>query len=328
MLHNINKIDKQVSTLHPDLQQVLQTYRKKRAFDAKSYLQQKILLLNRYCKKYAISSCVVGVSGGIDSAVVLGIITRASTVKNSQITHISPMLMPVYSAKGATNQKDAYVRGKRIAHHYGVNPVILDLTPVHRTMKQSVDESLREAGQPWADGQLVSYIRTPALYYASSVLTENGMPSIVCGTTNLDEGGYVGYFGKASDGMVDLQLISDIHKSEVYAIARYFQIPQEIIGAVPSGDMYDGRSDEEVFGVSYDAVELFLCVKKMRKSQAIAFKSSLSFQAVAQFKAISKRLEHMHTINIHKYSGRSPAVHLNSINSSTPGGWEHPVFSI
>ena len=128
--------------------------------------------------------------------------------------------------------------------------------------------------------------------------------------------------------MVDVQIISDIHKSEVYALAKYFRIPHPIIDAAPSGDLFDGRSDEEVFGVSYDAVEVFLQAKMLPPAQFHHFISSLSREAVTQFDAISKRLERMHTVNLHKYIGGSPAVHLDIFNVSIPGGWEHPIFSV
>jgi hypothetical protein len=58
-------------------------------------------------------------------------------------------------------------------------------------------------GTAWASGQLVSYLRTPMLYYQTALLTEQGFRSIACGTTNRDEGSYIGFFGKASDGSID-----------------------------------------------------------------------------------------------------------------------------
>jgi SNF2 family DNA or RNA helicase len=75
----------------------------------------------------------------------------------------------------------------------------------------------------WASGQLVSNIRAPAIYFANALNFKNENNAVVCGTINRDEGAYVGYFGKVSDSVVDLQLIFDIHKSEVNNLATYFQ---------------------------------------------------------------------------------------------------------
>jgi NAD+ synthase (glutamine-hydrolysing) len=89
-------------------------------------------------------------------------------------------------------------------------------------------------GKPWAAGQLAPYLRTPTLYYLTSLLTQEGMKAVVCGTTNRDEGAYLGFFGKASDGMVDLQLIADLHKSEVYALGKLLAVPEKILTRTPT----------------------------------------------------------------------------------------------
>ena len=61
--------------------------------------------------------------------------------------------------------------------------------------------------------------------------------------------------------MVDLQSIGDFHKSEVYAIAKYLSLPEEIINEPPKGDVWDGRTDEQMIGATYDQIELFTLLK-------------------------------------------------------------------
>jgi NAD+ synthase (glutamine-hydrolysing) len=148
------------------------------------------------------------------------------------------------------------------------------------------------------------------------------LPAIVVGTTNRDEGAYIGFFGKASDGMVDVQVISDIHKSEVYRMAKLLDIPASIHQAIPSGDMYDGRVDEEVFGATYDFVELYqhyLCLNSPETKHH--FKAALSEEAASQFELLSSRIESMHNYNRHKYLGKNPSVHLDIYERFVPGGW-------
>src|SRR5690606_27646773 len=116
----------------------------------------------------------------------------------------------------------------------------------------------------WDEGQLASIVRTPCLYYNAAILQSQGFKSIVVGTTNRDEGSYIGFFGKASDAMVDLQPIADIHKSEVYEVAKLLNIPQEIIDAKPRGDVYDGRCDEEMIGAPYWFLEMYLLMKQYK----------------------------------------------------------------
>ena len=61
-----------------------------------------------------------------------------------------------------------------------------------------------------------------------------------------DEDGYLRYFCKAGDGVVDVQLIADLHKSEVFQVAKYLEIPEEIRVAPPSADLWEGQTDEGV----------------------------------------------------------------------------------
>ena len=128
--------------------------------------------------------------------------------------------------------------------------------------------------------------------------------------------------GKASDGMVDIQLISDIHKSEVYEVARELNIPESIINVIPSGDMYDNRTDETVFGASYDFVELYLNYLNMEENQKKELVSSLDEESKEQFEFYSKNLENLHKYNLHKYMAKSPAIHLDLYDSSVKGGWD------
>jgi NAD+ synthase (glutamine-hydrolysing) len=54
------------------------------------------------------------------------------------------------------------------------------------------------------------------------------------------------YFCKAGDGVVDVQLIADLHKSEVFAVGRALNVPQQILSAAPSADLWEGQTDEDV----------------------------------------------------------------------------------
>lgn len=129
---------------------------------------------------------------------------------------------------------------------------------------------------------------------------------------------YIGYVGKASDGMVDLQLISDLHKSEVYQVAEYLDVPEDIKRSIPQGEMYHGAVDEQIFGCTYDAIELFYAV---RAGVVPAPDTEL-------WEKIVKNVEALHTYNKHKYLGCSPAVHLDVKPQvyKLDGGWNYNVW--
>ena len=308
--------------LSEQLKEIQKEIRKKRNFNPKDYIEQKSNLLNEYMNKYGLKACVIAISGGIDSAVVLGIVKKASEQTNSPIKKIMPMLLPILKSTGVTNQNEATNRGKELCEKLDLKPYIIDLTSVNNEIRKSLEPVIEIKGEDWAIGQLGPYSRTPVLYYTTSLLNQEGFGAIICGTTNKDEGAYLGYVGKASDGMVDVQVISDIHKSEVYQVARELGIPKSIIEAIPSGDMYDSRTDETVFGASYDFVELYLNYLNMEDSEKEKLISSLDEKSKEQFDFYAKNLENLHKYNLHKYMAKSPAVHLDLYDSSVKGGWD------
>lgn len=302
---------------------ILENIRFNKNFVAKEYIEKKSNLLNQYMNKYNLKSCVVAVSGGIDSAIVLGIIKHASLQDNSPIQKIIPLLLPLFDSTGVTNQNEATDRGKELCEKLNVNPYVIDLSNINHQIRTDLESVIGITGKDWAIGQLGPYSRTPVIYYTTSLLCQEGYNAIVCGTTNRDEGAYLGYVGKASDGLVDVQLISDIHKSEVYQVAKELGIPSSIIDVTPSGDMYDNRTDETVFGAPYDFVELYLNYLNMESEVQNKILSDLNQDAKDQFSLYSNNLENLHRYNLHKYMAKSPSIHLDLWDSSVKGGWDN-----
>lgn len=313
------------SKLRPALQATLNLLRDEQGFNAEAYIEAKATKLNAYLTQSRLKSVVVAVSGGIDSAIVLGIACFAQLLPNSPIERIVPVMLPVFDSKGATNQDSATSKGEAVARTFGPKPIVLALSEPHAALKAIVDQGVGLKGEDWAAGQLVSYLRTPALYYITSLLSQSNTPGVILGTTNKDEGAYLGYFGKASDGLVDVQLISDIHKAEVFAVGKALGVPEEVLSAKPTGDMYDGRTDEEVFGAPYDFVELFLRLKAVSAERFLEFAIAWTPEDISQHAELTHRLEAMHGYNKHKYLGKSPAVHLDLWDSKVPGGWDYYV---
>ncbi len=311
------------------LSRLLKQLRIARHFDVTRYIEAKTIIINEYFRHSGLKAAVVAVSGGIDSAVVLSLMVKAQSVKRSPIEKIVPLSLPVYRSQFTTNQDKAVSRAIEVIKRNGLEEVIYDLSLPYDHLKKVIDEALKIKGEPWASGQLVSYLRTPAIYYTTSLLNQQGFPSIVCGTTNRDEGAYLGFVGKASDGMVDLQIVSDLHKSEIRAVAKALGVPKSILNAVPTGDMFDGRVDEEVFGASYDFVELFLLLRslddeKLKKSLL----DSLPTNAKTIYKHLSANIEDLHRYNAHKYLVGSPAVHMDVLESGIKGGWTYGLEKV
>lgn len=313
------KSDKPISSL---LLKVIDKMRNEKNFNAKDYVIKKAKLLNSYMSKFNLKSCVVAISGGIDSAVVLGIVNYACKQANSPIKKVIPLLLPITKSTGVTNQAEATLRGRELCEKLDLKPYIVDLSRINTDIRNDLESVLEITGKDWAIGQLGPYSRTPILYYTTSLLCQEGFNAIICGTTNKDEGTYLGYIGKASDGMVDVQIICDIHKSEVYKVGKFLGIPDSIMNVIPNGDMYDNRSDETVFGAPYDFVELYLNYLNYGDEKQKELLSFLDNESKEQFEFYANNLENLHRYNLHKYMGCSPAVHLDLWDSSVSNGWE------
>ena len=312
-----------VLELNDELTRLLNKYRDKRGSNIflSEYLRKKSKALNDYMIKFGLTACVIGVSGGIDSAVTLGILKYASKQSNSPIRKIQPLLLPSYNDEGVTGQQGATGRGKVVCKSLGLSPIEINLSPITNIVTNHFDNNLLGKGTNWAKGQLAPLMRTPILYNATSRLNEDGYKALVIGTINRSEGSYIGYIGKASDYMVDLQLITDLYKSEVYELARMLKLPKEVLDITPTGDMYDGRSDEEVFGVSYDALELCLELINTQKADKDSDIAVMSKKSKLLLELMLDRVDKIHSYNSHKYNVGSPAIHLDLIDTRIKNGW-------
>ena len=304
-------VNTKLDPLPQDLSLLLSNLRKKREFNPKNYVEAKSLALHNYLKHFNISSVVVAVSGGVDSAVVLAL--AKETYKLGQLKKIVGVTLPVLNTQGVINQEKAKDLAFLLGVKLGIEITSIDLSDSFKNLKKNIEEVSPETSS-WAEGQLVPYLRTPSLYYLATL-----HKAVILGTTNKDEGSYLGYFGKASDGLVDLQMISDIHKSEVFKLGEYLRIPNEILSRTPTGDMFDGRSDEEVFGCSYDFVELF--ERLMETPYKADLLSSLSPEGRDYYQKASLNMEKMHKYNYHKYLGKSPAIHLDLFHNKVSPFW-------
>lgn len=303
-------------SLVPDLTDMLATLRARRGFDAASWVAGKLDLIEGYWRECGLDAAVLGLSGGIDSAVVALLLATARDAGHLDV--VWPMALPVH-VPGATGQDEAVLRAHEVAFAAGLPLHVIELAGAHERIAEAVETAVGKAGASWARGQLVATTRTPTLYYATSLLTEGQHAGVVVGTTNRDEGAYLGYVGKTSDMAVDVQLVSDLHKSEVRAVARLLGCPDSVLAVTPTGDMYDARTDETVFGADYDAVELLIGL--YCAPDALALRARCGRVGTEQLSAIEANLGRLHAHNAHKYRSGDPAVHLCLLPRGCPGGW-------
>lgn len=285
--------------LKSGLNSKLEEYRVARAFNPEAWASKKCAALNAYMAKCGLKSCVTSISGGVDSAVTLALCHAAKNLEGSPIKSNVGVCQPIHSSAWALN------RGKEvIAAFPGTKEIVVDQSALHDQLSGIVDKAAGIEGNSFAKGQLRSYMRTPVGYYVAQLYSSKGEPAIVMGTGNQDEDGYLAYFCKAGDGVVDVQLINDLHKSEVFKVGYALGVPKSILEAPPSADLWDGQTDEDELGFTYDFVELFTgwYLKQSEDAQK-AWIESLDEESKAQFIDWSAKALAVHKRNAHKLNG-------------------------
>jgi len=192
-----------------------------------------------YSKKNNFSSLVIGISGGIDSAV-----TSALSARTNLQTHV--VTMPILDHQTLNNRGNNHVdwlknNFKNITHHH------IDLSKVFSEFQNKLGSNNSEHG--YANTQ--ARLRMTTLYQIAA--SNNG---IVVGTGNKVEDFGIGFYTKYGDGGVDISPIADCLKTEVWDMGKELGINQEIIEADPTDGLWtDGRTDEQQVGLSYEEIE-------------------------------------------------------------------------
>jgi NAD+ synthase len=211
-----------------------------RISDYKNLENRIVKWLKNYVIEHNIKSFVVGVSGGIDSAV-------SSTLAAKTGLPVYALGMPILQKEEQESLSDAHLSWLQ-SNFSNVIVQKYDLTKVFETFKFT----MREFGtDTHALANTRSRIRMVTLY---QVATSVG--GIVVGTGNKVEDYGVGFYTKYGDGGVDIAPIADLYKTEVWELGRHFGVDQRIIDASPTDGLWDdGRTDEDQLGASYVELE-------------------------------------------------------------------------
>jgi NAD+ synthase (glutamine-hydrolysing) len=281
-----------------DWKESLNNMRIEKKFDPNKWVNEKCRKFNSYLKENDINGAILSVSGGIDSAVTLALLKYTMEMENSNLKQICAISQPINSSDWAFN------RAKELCNKFGIKLITIDQTDIHELITKKVENELNYKSNVFSKGQLKSYMRTPINYYIAQTLNEQDSKNIVIGTGNKDEDGYLGYFCKYGDGAVDLQLINDLHKSEVFKVGEFLKIPESILNAPPSADLWEGQEDEIELGLSYDFIEFYTAYYlKLDNNDKIKFISNLKSESKNEFNNFKIKCDDIHNRNKHKFNG-------------------------
>jgi NAD+ synthase len=199
--------------------------------------------LKTYATNARVNGFVIGISGGIDSAVT-------STLCAKTGLEVLCIEMPIHQAESHVNRAQEHIT--QLKQRYpNVKDIRVDLTPVFEEFKTEVSLEGKQATVDMALANTRARLRMTTLYYHAGLL---GL--LVAGTGNKVEDFGVGFYTKYGDGGVDLSPIADLVKSEVYKIGKFLNVPDSIMEAAPSDGLFgDSRSDEDQIGASYPELE-------------------------------------------------------------------------
>lgn len=261
------------------------TNTKKSTIQAEKVSEHIVNWLKTYADNAKVNGFVVGISGGVDSAVT-------STLCAQTGLQTLCVEMPIHQHPSQVNRGKEHIDQlqKRFPN---VSRTEINLTSVFENFIQQVPTTGNEYRLNLSLANTRARLRMTTLYYLAGI---HGL--LVAGTGNKVEDFGVGFYTKYGDGGVDLSPIADLMKSDIYALGRYLEIPESIQNAAPTDGLFgDSRTDEDQLGASYD--ELEWAMLEVEKGSEIDSFSGRQKEVFSIYTRLNKANQHkMHPIPV------------------------------
>jgi NAD+ synthase len=201
--------------------------------------------ISDYVSKSSAKGLVIGLSGGLDSSVVLKLSVNALGASK-----MLGLVMP-----SDTTPNDDTHHAIELAKELRIKYLVIDIRPIIRKFEEILPED------KGAKGNLMARIRMSLLYYYAGV---NGY--LVAGTSDKSEI-QIGYFSKFGDGAADIMPIAGLYKTQVRSLAEYLGIPVVIVQKKSSPRLWDNHLAEEEIGMDYEIIDQILHLLVDKKMQ-------------------------------------------------------------
>ena len=251
----------------------------------------------RYLDENGINDVVLGVSGGVDSALALAVLVEVQKRQHLNI-HAEVITFDCFS-----DVFDENCIGT-LRHEYNtVKWNKYDLSEALDALGAAMNPIRYLNGEPEFDEGPEANIAYSLRYQALFARAQQ-VGGITIGTTNRDELEYAGWFGKNSDMVTDVQFLWRFPKCVIREFARALGVPDEIITRTPVGDLIDGSSDEQNFGCTYDELRWYTDVGRHH----VTHTGPHTEYMLRKF----DKLEALRKKNMHKYAAKA-MTHYNPV---------------
>lgn len=233
--------------------------------------------LRDYANNANVNGFVIGVSGGIDSALT-------STLCAKTGLDLLCVEMPIHQAPSQVTRAMNHIAWLQ-SNFTNVKKVEVNLTPVFDNLIAVLPKVENEESRFMSLANTRARLRMTTLYYFAAL-----HKYLVAGTGNKVEDFGVGFYTKYGDGGVDLSPIADLLKSEVYELAKHLGVNNDIIIAAPTDGLWgDDRTDEDQIGASYPELEWAMqMADKGKKASDFEGRKKEVFEIYSRFNAANK----------------------------------------
>ncbi len=221
------------------------------------------IFIREEVRRTGLSKAIIGLSGGVDSALSTYLAVRALGKENVHV-----LMMP-YRTSSPESLSDA----QAVVSNLGISSEIFDISPAADALFESAESTSENSPLPIRHsplsnvrkGNIMARLRMIALYDRSQA-----MNALVIGTSNKTES-LLGYTTMYGDNASAINPLGDLYKTQVWQLAKYLGVPEQIVSKPPSADLWPGQTDESELGVTYHEVDelLFYMIDLRERDDAL-----------------------------------------------------------